>query len=72
MGGPIVLLDYETDPTVVFVEDIGPSDLYLESSDEVARYTYRYGHVMASALSVEASTEYLQQLLEHLKRGEGA
>lgn len=67
MGGPIVLLDYAADPTIVFLENPGAGDLFLESDAEVARYTVRYGHVMGSALSVEESTEYLKRLLERLK-----
>lgn len=67
MGGPIVLLDYETDPTIAYVENV---DLYLEASDAVAGYTMRYGHVMGSALSVVESREYLHQLLGQLKEGE--
>lgn len=66
MGGPIVVLDYVGDPSIVYLEHTG-SDLLLERPDEVDRYTVRYDHVMASALSVETSLEYLQRLLEHLK-----
>lgn len=67
MGGPIVLLDYEGDPTIVYVEHMGTGDLFLESPKEVMRYTKRYDHVMAAADGVEQSRAYLEGLLETLK-----
>jgi transcriptional regulator with XRE-family HTH domain len=67
MGGPIVLLDYAADPTIVFLENPGAGDLFLEQVADVARYNIRYSHVTGSALSVEESTEYLKRLLERLK-----
>lgn len=70
MGGPIVILDYASDPSIIYLENMGTGDLFLEHPEEVLRYTVRYDHVMASARSVEDSREYLQRLLERLK-GEG-
>jgi hypothetical protein len=68
MGGPITIMDYpDGDPTIVFLETLGAGDLYLEAPEEVNAYRTRYNHVMASALSVDLSTEYLQGLLETLK-----
>ena len=67
MGGPIVILEYEADPSIVYVEHAGTGDLYLESPEDVAGYTVRYASVMAAALSVPDSIAYLQRMLERLK-----
>lgn len=67
MGGPIVIMDYAVDPSIVYVETDADGDLFLETAAEVSRFVVKFGHVMASAASVEDSREYLQQWLERLK-----
>ena len=69
MSGPIVVMMYEHDPTIVYLEHAGPSDLFLELPEEVRAYTERYSHVMAAASDAPTSREYLLRLLERLKDG---
>lgn len=71
MTGAFAILSYATaeDPELVYVETGATGangDLYLESPEEVARYTLRYDHVRASALGADASRAYLVELTKEL------
>lgn len=69
MSGPIVVMMYDSDPTIVYLENAGPADLFLELPEEVRAYTERYSHVMAAASDGPSSREYLQRLMAQLKEG---
>lgn len=71
MTGAFAILSYAdaADPELVYVETGATGangDLYLESPEEVDRYTLRYDHVRASALSADASRAYLVDLAKEL------
>lgn len=65
MSGPFTLLEYEDDPALVYVET-PTGDLFVEGMEQVSRYTVRYDHLRASALSVIDSERYLADLVEQL------
>jgi transcriptional regulator with XRE-family HTH domain len=71
MEGPIVLMHYVQDPSIVYIEHAGTGDLYLEDPGEVTRYVARWQHVTAAASDVPGSFAYLERRLEQLK-GEGS
>ena len=54
------------DPSLVYIEML-TGDAYLELHEQLARYTMAYDHVRASALSAEASAEYLAELAARLE-----
>ncbi len=65
MTGPFVIYEYTSpeDANLVYLET-GTGDLFLEKPQEVNRYTVKYDHVRALALSEEASVAHLQALLD--------
>ncbi|MCG5216111.1 helix-turn-helix domain-containing protein [Streptosporangium sp. KLBMP 9127] len=67
MAGPFLILDFPdvTDRSVVYLETATDS-LYLEETDQLARYRLLFKHVCASALSVDASIAYLSNLIDRL------
>lgn len=67
MSGAFVIYEYATteDSTLVYVET-GTGDLFLEKAEEVLRYTVKYDHVRALALSEEASVAHLEYLAAQL------
>lgn len=69
MTGPFAILSYPNadDADLVYVETGADGDLYLEGPQEVERYTLRYDHVRASALSADISAAYLVDLARQLK-----
>ncbi|MER5645523.1 helix-turn-helix transcriptional regulator [Streptosporangium sp. NPDC002524] len=69
MTGSFVILAYATpdDSELVYIETGASGDLYIESPEEIERYTLKYDHVRASALSADASVSYLADLVEQLK-----
>lgn len=69
MTGPFTILTYPSpdDPSLVYVEQSATGDLFLEKTEEVDRYRLKYDHICASALSADASVEYLSDLIEQLK-----
>jgi transcriptional regulator with XRE-family HTH domain len=69
MTGPFTILDYPSpdDPSLVYVEQSATGDLFLEKTEEVDRYRLKYDHVRASALSADATVEYLSDLIDQLK-----
>ena len=69
MTGGFVIHDYQApeDPSIVYVEIGAAGDLFLERPEDVAHYRKSYGYLRASALSVEASVTYIEDLIKHLK-----
>lgn len=69
MNGPFTILSYANsdDSDLVYVETGAQGDLYMESPEEVVRYTLRYDHVRASALSADASQAYLIDLAQQME-----
>lgn len=69
MTGPFTILTYPSpdDPSLVYVEQSATGDLFLEKTEEVDRYRLKYDHICASALSADATVEYLSDLIEQLK-----
>ncbi|MGW3364569.1 helix-turn-helix domain-containing protein [Streptosporangium canum] len=67
MAGPFVLLDFasELDPSVVYLETATDS-LHLEKPEEIQTYSLRFNRVVATALSPQASVEYLMTLADQL------
>jgi transcriptional regulator with XRE-family HTH domain len=70
MTGSFTILSYATpdDPDLVYIEVGSRGDLYIESPEEVKRYTHKYDLVRASAISADASVAYLQDMIEELDR----
>ncbi|MGC5009719.1 helix-turn-helix domain-containing protein [Streptosporangium sp. DT93] len=69
MVGPFTILSYTNpdDSDLVYVETGAQGDLYMESPEEVARYTLRYDHVGAAALSAADSQSYLVDLAKQME-----
>lgn len=61
-AGSFSILDFPEDPPVVYREDV-MAQLFYEDPVEVAHCEMVYRHVQASALSVEASREFLETLI---------
>lgn len=61
-AGSFAILDFQDDPPVVYREDI-MAQLFYEDAVEVAHCEVVYRHVQASALSVEDSTAFLENLI---------
>jgi len=53
-GRSFTVLSFDSEPTVVYLEDIG-SARYLRKPDDVARYTLTFDHLRCSALTDEKS-----------------
>ncbi|MGI8333529.1 helix-turn-helix domain-containing protein [Actinomadura scrupuli] len=66
MPGSFVVMDFETDPNVVYVDSMA-GDLFLEEEAEVRRYSGIYEHLRAVALSPAASVELMRRRAESLK-----
>jgi hypothetical protein len=62
-AGSFAILDFHDDPPVVYREDI-MAQLFYESPVEIAHCEMVYRHVQASALSVENSTAFLENLID--------
>ncbi|MDA2809542.1 helix-turn-helix transcriptional regulator [Nocardiopsis sp. RSe5-2] len=62
LAGHFVLLEFQDDPGVVYVES-ATDGLYLETADDLRRYSLLYDHVHASALSVQQSRDYMKKML---------
>lgn len=65
MEGPFTILQFSGDPPLVHVEMLA-GERYLELPGEVDTYTVAYDHVRASALSADASVEFLANLADQL------
>jgi transcriptional regulator with XRE-family HTH domain len=67
LSGSFVILDFpEADPSLVYMETQHNS-LYLEGREEINRYSLIFQHLSASALSPDATTAYLGELVDRLK-----
>ncbi len=62
-AGSFVILDFPEDPSVVYREDI-MSSLFYEEPVEIEHCELVYDHVHASALSIEESRVFLENLIE--------
>jgi transcriptional regulator with XRE-family HTH domain len=67
MDGAFTILGFPepADPAVVYLEN-ATSDLYLESPEDVRRYTLLFDHLRAAALKPDDSTDYLATLVKQL------
>lgn len=66
-GGAFTILDFPApdDLSLVYLETATDS-LYLERSEELRTYTLFYYHVLAAALSVDESLQYIATLVDQL------
>ena len=62
MSGTFSILEFDdaADSSVVYIEGV-TSDLYLEKTNDVHKYTIMYEHLRAQALSAEASREFIAE-----------
>jgi transcriptional regulator with XRE-family HTH domain len=58
MPGSFVVMDFPTDPNVVYLDSMA-GDLFLEEEAEVRRYTGLFEHLRAVALSPDATKQLL-------------
>ncbi len=67
MDGAFTILSFpeSADRDVVYLEN-ATSDLYLESTEEIRRYTLLFDHLRAAALSPDDSTALLTKLVKEL------
>ena len=67
MGSPFVILDFPdpVDPDVVYIENL-TSSLYLESPDEVSRFTLFFDHLRAKAREPKSSRALIAQIAKEL------
>ncbi|WP_460775315.1 helix-turn-helix domain-containing protein [Nocardiopsis nanhaiensis] len=61
MGGPFSILDYESAPSLVFVET-NTDGLYLEKPAEITRYRQCFDRLLAKALDPDDVPAYLRSL----------
>ncbi|WP_436738351.1 helix-turn-helix domain-containing protein [Streptomyces sp. BBFR102] len=63
LNGQYAILEFpdSTDSSVVYIEGV-TSDLYLEKSNDVQKYSVMYEHLRAQALNPEASREYIAKM----------
>ncbi|MEU8889356.1 helix-turn-helix transcriptional regulator [Streptomyces sp. NPDC048442] len=63
LSGHYAILEFPetTDSSVVYIEGV-TSDLYLEKTADVQKYTVMYEHLRAKALSAEESQEYIDDI----------
>lgn len=63
LDGPFVILDFASaeDPSVVHLET-ATDGLYLEETTEIDRYTLKFDHLRASALSTDESAALIAQV----------
>lgn len=62
MDGSFVVLDFKSDPSVVYTEQVG-GGLLVEDPEQITIYETVLDHVQASALSVENSRAWLEEQL---------
>ncbi|MCK7627480.1 helix-turn-helix domain-containing protein [Streptomyces sp. RS10V-4] len=62
MSGTFSILEFDdaADSSVVYIEGV-TSDLYLEKTNDVHKYTIMYEHLRAQALSADASREFIDE-----------
>ncbi|ESP99421.1 helix-turn-helix domain-containing protein [Streptomyces sp. CHA1] len=63
LNGQYAILEFpdSTDSSVVYIEGV-TSDLYLEKSNDVQKYSVMYEHLRAQALNPEASRDYIAKM----------
>jgi transcriptional regulator with XRE-family HTH domain len=66
MACGFVILSYEDDPSIVYVET-GTGALYLEKPEDLERHSVRFQHLQANALSTDASLQYVSDMISRLK-----
>jgi transcriptional regulator with XRE-family HTH domain len=70
MDGSFTIYEFsEPDPGVVYLEN-ATSDLYLETPEELRRYTRLFDHLRAAALKPKNSCEFLTELAGELGTGQ--
>lgn len=67
MGGSFVILDFPSDPSIVYVEQPAGSALLIEDPEQITLYETVLDHVQASALSVEESQAWMETRLRQLE-----
>ncbi|GAA3488930.1 MULTISPECIES: helix-turn-helix domain-containing protein [Streptomyces] len=67
LSGHYAILEFPetTDSSVVYIEGV-TSDLYLEKTGDVQKYTVMYEHLRAKAMSAEDSLEYIDDIAKRL------
>ncbi|WP_424213223.1 helix-turn-helix domain-containing protein [Streptomyces sp. BI20] len=65
VNGQYAILEFPdaTDSTVVYIEGV-TSDLYLEKTNDVQKYSVMYEHLRAQALGVEQTRDYIADIIE--------
>ncbi|MGI5166597.1 helix-turn-helix domain-containing protein [Spirillospora sp. CA-253888] len=66
MSSSFVVLDYDDDPSLVYIETATRS-MYLEDPAEVDRHSLLMEHLLATALSPTESMRYLARMIEDLE-----
>jgi hypothetical protein len=66
MDGSFVVLDFKSDPSVVYAEQVGGGGLLIEDPEQITIYETVLDHVQASALSVADSRAWLEDRLSQL------
>ncbi|MEV7964889.1 helix-turn-helix transcriptional regulator [Sphaerisporangium sp. NPDC088356] len=68
-GGAFLILDFPSpdDPSLVYMET-ATDDLWLETPEELRRYTLIYSQVQGLALSPDESVQHMAALADQLKR----
>jgi hypothetical protein len=66
MDGSFVVLDFTSDPSAVYAEQVGGGGLLIEDPEQITIYETVLDHVQASALSVEDSRAWLEDRLSKL------
>ncbi|CAM3434220.1 Scr1 family TA system antitoxin-like transcriptional regulator [Stackebrandtia soli] len=67
MAGPFVILAFDKDPDIVYLEGL-TSALYLEDSGELERYRMVFERLLAEALSPAASDQLIREASKELCR----
>ncbi|MDX6741754.1 helix-turn-helix transcriptional regulator [Actinocorallia sp. A-T 12471] len=60
-GASFVILDYQEDPSLVYIE-VGARTLYVESEEDLDYYDERFQHLQATALSPAESIRFLHDM----------
>jgi transcriptional regulator with XRE-family HTH domain len=71
LEGSFMILGFaESDPDVVYI-DAATGGLYVEQPEDIARYTWVFDHVRASALSPRDTVRFIQNRVDDLRRKGG-
>ncbi|GAB3278406.1 helix-turn-helix transcriptional regulator [Actinocorallia lasiicapitis] len=66
LSSGFVILTYEEDPAIVYIE-AGTSALYLEKADDVESHSLKFQHLQAAALAPDASIRFMRDMISKLK-----